>query len=349
MNCNSVCAKISISVKGKVHSLKKQGLSAVILIFAWFFPSLVLAEDGTAPNLLQRMQQAYQELNFELTLIEFSQGELEPKRLTRGHLDGQVFTHLTHLNGRPREFVQRDDETSFFDASHSGYTLKNSNLPGLFYRLQQMSLAALHDKYDAVSAGRSRVLGRVAQVVRLVPKSPDYYGYVLWLDQESGLLVKLDTLNLAAKGEGAQVIEQSMGVALKVSEAPSPLINELKTASLPAAVAAAKVSSSLEQPLTWRFGWLPAGFEVRSQDKHKLPLTEQLVDYVMLSNSLVDVSVYLANAAPQAEVSQQLVRQGATHLLSVVSPAGADITVVGAIPVETARQIAESITRIETP
>lgn len=324
--------------------MKKQGLSAVILIFTCFFSSLALAEDGSAPSLLQRMQQAYKELNFELTLIEFSQGELEPKRLTRGHYDGQVFTHLTHLNGRPREFVQRDDETSFFDASHSGYTLKNSNLPGLFYRLQHMSLDSLHAKYDAVSAGRSRVLGRVAQVVRLVPKSPDYYGYVLWMDQETGLLVKLDTLS-----EEAQVVEQSMGVALKVSETPSPLIKELKTANMPAVVAVSDVYPSPQQQLPWRFGWLPAGFELRSQDKHKLPITEQPVDYVMLSNSLVDVSVYLSQASPQTEVTQQLVRQGATHLLSVVSPEGADITVVGAIPVETARQIAESITRVEKP
>lgn len=324
--------------------MKKQGLSAVILIFAWVFPGLVMAEDGSAPSLLQRMQQAYQQLNFELTLIEFSQGELEPKRLTRGHLDGQVFTHLTHLNGRPREFVQRGDETSFFDASHSGYTLKNSNLPGLFYRLQQMSLDSLLAKYDAVSAGRSRVLGRVAQVVRLVPKSADYYGYVLWLDQETGLLVKLDTLS-----EDTQVVEQSMGVALKVSDIPSPLIKELKAANLPAVVSVSDVYPAPQQQLPWRFGWLPAGFELRSQDKHKLPITEQAVDYVMLSNSLVDVSVYLSQAKAQTEVKQQLVRQGATHLLSVISPAGADITVVGAVPVETARQIAESITRVETP
>lgn len=324
--------------------MRKQGLRAVFLIMAWVLPSASWAEEDSAHALLQRMQQSYQQLNFELTLIEFSQGELEPKRLTRGHLDGQVYTHLTHLNGRPREFVQRDDETSFFDASHGGYTLKNSSLPGLFYRLQQISLDSLLANYDAVSAGRSRVLGRVAQVVRLVPKAPDYYGYVLWLDQESGLLVKLDTLS-----EDASVVDQSMGVALDVSAKPSPLLVELKEVQLPTVISVSDVHPSPAQDLSWRIGWLPAGFELRSQDKHKLPLTEKPVDYVMLSNSLVDVSVYLAKAGPQAEVQQQLVRQGGTHLLNVVSPSGADITVIGAIPVETARQIAESVTRIKTP
>ena len=318
--------------------MRIQGLRAVILMVVWVLPGAVMAEEDSAEVVLQRMQQAYQQLNFELTLIEFSQGQLEPKRLTRGHLGGQVLTHLTHLNGRPREFVQRDDETSFFDASHSGYTLKDANLPGLFYRLQQVPLPPMLEHYDAVLAGRSRVLGRVAQVVRLVPKAAGYYGYVLWLDQESGLLVKLDTLS-----QDTSVMEQSMGVALKISEQPSPLVSELKIASLPPAMSVSDVYPAPQQPLSWQIGWLPEGFKLRSQDTHKLPITEQPVDYLMLSNGLVDVSVYMATAGKNTEMNQQLIRQGATHLFSLVNPSQVEITVVGAIPAETARHIAESI------
>ncbi|MFP2768764.1 MucB/RseB C-terminal domain-containing protein [Oceanisphaera sp. KMM 10153] len=303
-----------------------------------------MAENESAEALLQRMQQAYQQLNFELTLVESSQEQLEPKRLTRGHFDGQVFTHLTHLNGRPREFVQRDDETSFFDASHDGYTLKDATLPGLFHRLQLMPLAPVLAHYDAVLAGRSRVLGRVAQVVRLVPDAEDCYGYVLWLDQESGLLLKLDTLD-----RDAGVVEQSMGVALRISEEPGALLRELKTAVLPPALTVAEVYPAPQQALSWQAGWLPEGFELRSQDKHKLPVTERLVDYLMLSNGLVDISVYVNQAGANAEPHQQLVRQGATHLVSLINPARVEITVVGAIPADTARRIAESVEPRVTP
>ncbi|MBO1520139.1 MucB/RseB C-terminal domain-containing protein [Oceanisphaera sp. DM8] len=301
--------------------------------------SSVMAEEDSAEVALQRMQQAYQQLNFELTLIEFSQGQLEPKRLTRGHLNGKILTHLTHLNGRPREFVQRDNKTSFFDANHSGYTLKGANLPGLFYRLQVVPLVPILEHYDAVFAGRSRVLGRVAQVVRLVPKEPGYYGYALWLDEESGLLVKLDTLS-----NHASVVEQSMGVALTIGEQPGLLINELATASLPPVMSVADVYPKPQPPLPWQLGWLPDGFELSSQDTHKLPITEQAVDYLMLSNGLVEVSVYIAKAGRTNDLNQQLVRQGATHLLSLVNNAQLEVTVVGAIPADTARKIAESIT-----
>ncbi|MHA6962983.1 MucB/RseB C-terminal domain-containing protein [Zobellella denitrificans] len=314
------------------------GLRAVVLALAWTLSSSVMAETGPAETLLQQMQQAYRQLNFELTLVESSQGQLEPKRLTRGHLNGQVITHLTHLNGRPREYVQRDDEVSFLDASHDGYTLKRSRLPGLFNRLQLMPLTELLAHYDAVIAGRSRVLGRVAQVVRLVPRADHYYGYVLWLDQESGLLLKLDTLD-----KDAGLVEQSMGVALRISEEPATFLRELKAASLPPAMSLAEVYPAPQQPLPWQAGWLPRGFEVKSQDKHKLPVTEQPVDYLMASNGVVDISVYVAQAAAGTEPQQQLVRQGATHLVSLVSPARVEITVVGDIPAETARRIAESI------
>lgn len=319
-------------------SLRIQGLQAVILLLVGLVSGAVLAKEDASEDVLQRMQQAYQQLNFELTLIEFSQGQLEPKRLTRGHLNGQALTHLTHLNGRPREFVQRDDKTSFFDASHSGYTLKGANLPGLFYRLQHVPLSPILEHYDAVPAGRSRVLGRVAQVVRLVPNAPGYYGYALWLDQESGLLVKLDTLT-----QDASVVEQSVGVALNISAQPSMLINELEAASLPPIMSVSDVYPTPELPSSWQVGWLPDGFELASQDTHKLPITEQAVDYLMLSNGLVDISVYIAKAQRSSDMHQQLVRQGATHLLSLVNASQVEVTVVGSIPADTARKIAESI------
>ncbi|MDP5293067.1 MucB/RseB C-terminal domain-containing protein [Oceanimonas sp. CHS3-5] len=306
----------------------------VLLVMAW--PARATME-GDPVQLLQRMQQAYGEMNFELTLVESGIGEPEPKRLTRGHLDGQALTHLLHLNGRPREFVQRDDETSFFDYGPEGYTLRDSRLPGLFTRVQLLPLEHVLEHYEAVIAGRSRVLGRAANLVRLLPKAEHCYGYVLWLDQQTGLLLRLDTLD-----HEATLVAQSMGVALTISEAPAPLLQELQEIRLPPAMPLAEVQSAPEPQASWRADWLPAGFEVRAQNRHRLPLTEQPVDYLMASNGMVDVSVYVAETQI-SEPRQQLVRQGATHLVSLVSPGRVEVTVVGDVPADIARRIAESV------
>lgn len=295
------------------------------------------ATDADPQALLQNMQQAYQQLNFELTLVDSGIGTPEPKRLTRGHLDGQALTHLLHLNGRPREFVQRDAETSFFDFGPEGYTLRDSRLPGLFTRVQQLPLEQLLAQYEAVVSGRNRVLGRTANLVRLLPKTDNCYGYVLWLDQQTGLLLRLDTLD-----EDAALVAQSMGVALVINEAPAPLLKELQAVKLPPPMPLADVQS--QQPVTsaWQAGWLPEGFQVRVQNRHRLPLTEQPVEYLMVSNGMVDISVYVAESQ-QNEPRQQLVRQGATHLVSLVNPARVEVTVVGDVPADTARRIAESV------
>ncbi|WP_232821174.1 MucB/RseB C-terminal domain-containing protein [Oceanimonas marisflavi] len=305
-----------------------------LLVMAWPARATVEADPVA---LLKNMQQAYHQLNFELTLVESGLGEPEPKRLTRGHLDGQTLTHLLHLNGRPREFLQRDDETSFFDYSSEGYTLRNARLPGLFTRVQHLPLTHLLEHYEAVIAGRSRVLGRTANLVRLLPKAEHCYGYVLWLDQQSGLLLRLDTLD-----HEASLVAQSMGVALSISEQPAPLLQELQNIHLPPAMPLADAQPAAGAPATWQAGWLPAGFEIRTQNRHRLPLTEQPVEYLMASNGVVDISVYVAESQVN-ESRQQLVRQGATHLVSLVSPGRVEVTVVGDVPADTARRIAESI------
>ncbi|WP_425583113.1 MucB/RseB C-terminal domain-containing protein [Zobellella aerophila] len=317
----------------------KRGLGVALLWLSVAASVFAVTDTSPATTLLQQMQQAYRELNFELTLIELRRGQLEPKRLTRGHLDGQALTYLSYLNGQPREYVQRDDEVSFFESSHDGYTLKPSELPGLFVRFQSMPVEQILAHYNVVAAGRSRVLGRIADVLRLDPREPDYYGYVLWLDQETGLLLKLDTLD---KEMG--LVEQVMGVALNISTQPAAFLTELKAASLPPVLSLVEAYPAPQQALPWQADWLPKGFEIRSQDKHQLPLTGQLVDYLMASNGLVDVSVYVANAMPNSDSRQQLIRQGATHLVSLVNAARMEVTVVGDIPAEAARRIAESIT-----
>ena len=50
--------------------------------------------------------------------------------------------------------------------------------------------------------------------------------------------------------------------------------------------------------------------KVLSQDRHQLVSTSLPVDYMMLSDGLVDLSVYVSRVDPKQAVRQQLIRQG---------------------------------------
>lgn len=66
-----------------------------------------------------------------------------------------------------------------------------------------------------------------------------------------------------------------------------------------------------------------------------------MVDYMMVSDGLVDVSIYLS--APESGMGEQLVRQGATSLLRLLNDHKVEVTVVGEVPAQTAQRIAESL------
>lgn len=311
---------------------------------AWFFLAALLisfkasADVPSAEALLQQMQRAYHHYNFELSMVKSRQGLLEPMRFSHGSVGNQDITHLILLNGRPSEYLRRGDEFSFFESGNEPYTLKSARLPGLWSALLEMDLERVLQSYEPVVAGRNRIAGLATQVVRLVPKDSSKYGFVLWLEQQSGLLLRLDMID-----DQGDLVEQFMGVDLRISEQPSLWLQELAKASLPPAVALTEAYSAKPNDSGWEFGWLPKGFKVVSADRHKLAMLEQPVDYVLLSDGLVDVSVYLAQSQPGATPPNQVLMQGATSLLTFTNPHNVDVTVVGEIPAPTARRIAESL------
>ncbi|MNC39408.1 Sigma-E factor regulatory protein RseB precursor [compost metagenome] len=236
------------------------------------------------------------------------------------------------------EYLQRQNEYTFFENTHEPYTLKGARFPGVWSSLVKMPLPRVLESYDPVLAGRSRVAGLVAQVVRLVPKEADKYGFVLWVDEQSHLLLRVDMVD-----KEGNLVEQVLGVDLDRQPAPAPWLVTLARSKLPDALALEDAYPAPQQTLNWHLTWLPGGFKVLSQDRHQLVSTSLPVDYMMLSDGVVDLSVYVSRVDPKQAVRQQLIRQGATSLVSFVNEVGVEITVVGEVPTETAKRIAESV------
>jgi sigma-E factor negative regulatory protein RseB len=152
------------------------------------------------------------------------------------------------------------------------------------------------------------------------------------------LLLRIDMV----EREG-NLVEQVLGVELDLQSKPAPWLVKLANSKQPPALALEDAYPAPQQQLNWQITWLPDGFKVLSQDRHQLVTTSMPVDYMMLSDGLVDLSVYVSRVDPKQAVRQQLIRQGATSLVSYVNEVGVEITVVGEVPAETAKRIAESV------
>ena len=122
-----------------------------------------------------------------------------------------------------------------------------------------MPLPRVLESYDPVLAGRSRVAGLAAQVVRLVPGEADKYGFVLWIDEQSHLLLRVDMVdregNLVGAGAGS-----GSGQAV----CPGTWLVTLAKSQLPEALALEDAYPTPQQTLNWHLTWLPDGFKVLS-------------------------------------------------------------------------------------
>lgn len=282
---------------------------------------------------LKKLQHGLRNLNFEISLVVFKPGaESEPYLWQHGIVDGQEMEHLSLLNGPGREAFRIGQKVSYFEPGSPPYSLTssfiNGPIPLQFFRDPEN----LENGYDVVLVGRSRVSGLAAQQVRIISKDNNRYSFTAWLDQETGLLLKLDMLDLKGK-----LIEQMQVTSLQVTEEPHPYFAKIEQDKLPAVTATPAPDDS---PHQWKVHWLPAGMEVLKSDVHRLA-TGDLVDYLLLSDGLVDVSVFMHKVANGISDSGWT-RHQSTTLLSLHNGA-IEVTVVGKIPAKTANAIASSI------
>ncbi|WP_108649411.1 MucB/RseB C-terminal domain-containing protein [Dongshaea marina] len=292
---------------------------------------------------LTRMQQSSHDLNYQFSYVALHQGRSEPIRLSHVSSKGKDMFAMEYLNGPVRQYIRRDNKVSFFEPDHQPYTLNHTKMPGLLPALFNMPLPEVFDSYHALLAGQSRVVGRQAQIVRLAPESADKYSYVLWLDQDNGLLLRVDVLT-----PQGQLVGQYLGVTLDVMQKPTKALLALFNLKLPKTLEASDVYQAPQRKLDWSIGWLPQGFKVISRDRHLLVGVNQPVDYMMAYDGLVLVSIYVAPVTATTAEQKQLVRLGSTNLFTFVNSERMKVTVVGQIPAQSALHIAESV-RLKLP
>lgn len=289
--------------------------------------------DSRAQAWLSKLGKAVREQNFSLSFVLLRPGsDAQPYLWRHGVVDGKEFEQISLLNGPGREILRINQRVSYFEPDVPAYTLLssyiNSPLPSQFFAepLQQ------HGAYDFIFVGRSRVSGRAAQQIRIVSRDKSRFGLELWLDQDSGLPLKLNRINL--KG---QVVEQIQATDLQVTAEPDAYFARIQPERLPDVL---PLRDNTSNGLNWQLDQLPAGMQVVKKNRHRLALNGQVVDYLMLSDGLVTVSVYVR---PLTNGSQDVIARHQSDILLSRPVANYQVTVVGQLPPNTANHIALSV------
>ncbi|MEP1447070.1 MAG: MucB/RseB C-terminal domain-containing protein [Paraglaciecola sp.] len=287
---------------------------------------------------MAKMSHAVKSLNYSISFVLLKPGvDAQPYLWRHGvNEEGLEMEQLNLLNGPGREVVRIGNKVSYFEPNVPPYSLQSSIINGpfpseLFLRPEKLLLG-----YEFIMVGRSRISGRAAQQIRIVSKDKSRFGLNVWLDQETGLLLKMNMV-----GQESQLLEQIQVTGLQVTQEPDPFFAKIEPGMLPDVVNFSP-SSAISSP--WTINYLPKGMTIVNRDLRRLSGSGEVVEYIMLSDGLVDISVYMQNSSSNKQQGN-LVGTVQTDTLLTIQHGELNVTVIGKLPAATANAIAKSIQR----
>lgn len=289
----------------------------------------------TAKDWLLRLKDLVADKNFEARFVVYRLGKEAVPYLWRHAVmdDGTEMEQLNLQNGPGKEFIRVNKQVSVFEPDVPPYTVIGSTINGPIPWALMKNDASLYSAYEFVVIGRSRVSGRPAKQLRIVSLDNTRFSYQMWLDEETGMLLKLNMLDTQGS-----ILEQIQMTVFSVSEQPHEYFSRVNKDRLPRPMAMPPARLDRQK---WTVSFLPMGMKEVKQDTRRLAGTGQLVDYKLFSDGLIDVSVYLEPSSQSLDTDVVLRHDLSTFLSRSVG--GKQITVIGEIPPDTANAIASSV------
>ncbi|OIQ24318.1 sigma-E factor regulatory protein RseB [uncultured Vibrio sp.] len=292
------------------------------------------AEPSPAEALLHQMNEASQQLNYELSYILIKKNSIEPLLYRHARNESQQLAHLIYLSGPVREVIRRGDEVSYIEPGVEPFTIESGNMVAPTIPLLNTDVDSLSSNYDFITVGRAREAGTACQVIRVVPKDGLRYSYVLWVDEKNKLPLRADLVD-----RDGEVLEQYRTISYSINDQVEEVLVGLNDVELPEVLSLPK--GNVKQTF-WSIDWIPNGFEPKELNRYRMAVTERMVESQMYTDGLFTFSVYVSDSDDNS-LKGQLVRQGRRTLHSFVKGTS-EVSIVGDIPPATAKRIAQSIT-----
>lgn len=288
---------------------------------------------------LQLMQSAAQRLNYSGTIVYQMGGEVRSSRIIH-YFDGTVsHERLQMLDGKPREFIRRDDEVQCLFPEARRITVERRPGQEPFPALAQGAPLDILKHYAIRLGGVERAAGHECQIIHLEPRDRLRYGYRLWVERGTGLLVKAQTIN-----DRGDALEQIAFTDLRLETEIDPA--QLRA---PWPTEGWQIERAEHTPADLaKAGWTvraPPGFRKTRAVERRLPgkpATEAMALQAVYSDGLATFSVFIEAQAGAAAAAEGSMQQGPTAAYKR-RLGDALVTVVGEVPPATARDVAMAV------
>lgn len=309
---------------------------AIVLLALAIAPAAMAAD---ARALLARMTETMRTGAYEGTFLYQRAGSIQTLSLAHAMIDGVVHERLQTLSGEPFEVIRVGEKVTCV-WPRASEALVASRPEELLPTYTLADLAELPGAYTAEIVGSERMAGRDARVVAIRPHDEARYGYRMWLDRDEHLLLRMDLVGLDGTALERMLFTRLDTIASLPAERFDPAIDEADFAEHYTTTTSAGAMDSPE----WRPGRMPAGFKAISHREVSMPDGGPPVQHSVYSDGLASVSVFVEPAGSDGVALDGLTYMGAVHAFGR-RVGDQQITVVGELPAETVRRIAESVRR----
>ena len=283
---------------------------------------------------LRKMQDAAQKLSYTGTFVYQNAGRSETSRITRFvEASGGDIEKLEVMDGVPREIVRTKDTVRCYLPGARLVKVDRRTERG-FPALLPERISAVAKNYDISLGETRRIAGYDCQAVVLTPKDNLRYGYRLYADNASGMLLRAVTFD--ASGEQ---IEQFMFTQLAIGGVTRDMVKP-RHASRNWRIEDAEASPA--RAAGWGLSSELPGFHKVVELKRRLSDSRPAAQMVY-SDGLAAVSVFIEALEGRPEpVRPGLASMGAIHMYTR-EVANHVVTVVGEAPAASVQRIADAV------
>ncbi len=293
---------------------------------------------------LLRMHEASRRRAYIGTLVVSSGGTMASARVWHVCDGQQQMERVESLTGTPRSTFRRNDEVITFSPQSRVAVAEKREALGLFPHLLKSVDAAIEQHYSAKPQGSERVAGFEADILQLLPRDSLRFGYRIWSEKRTGLVVKLQTLDAQA-----QVLEQVAFSELQL-DAPVSMdkLSRMMGNTEGYKVVSPELVKTTPAALGWRLTREVPGFRAMSCYRRPAATGPDAMQWVF-SDGLASVSMFIEAYDPRRHGQEGLQALGATHaLVRRIQGGGTSwwLTLVGEVPPLTLQAFAQGLERM---
>lgn len=311
--------------------------------------SVSAADIKDAQKWLAKIQSAAQRLNYSGTFVYQQGSQFRTSKITHILEGKNEVEKLEVLDGKPREYIRNNEQITCYVPETKTLLVEKRLTHDVFPAILPSNASALPEYYHIKKGETGRIAGYDCQSIELIPVDHLRYGYKLWAEKSSGLLLRTQTLN-----EKNEVVEQISFTQIKIGG-----IDRSQVKPSFANTSGWHVESPTMKPVSFsplKISGLPPGFKkirelkrtILETPKHNEGMVasqsatagEREVSQTVFSDGLAAISVFVEPGS-QSRTEGSL-QQGA---MNITGKRQGDywVTIVGEVPAAAIKNVANSI------